>query len=98
MLLMQVYAYAARTTKRGICMIAVTNSGRTLATNMGMRIHQFRESGATRWFCHAPIGSLRLSTITNKLNIGASTNRILTEICSRFGLTAASSDRVMMIS
>ena len=96
MLLMQVYAYAARTNRRGICMIAVTNSGRTLATNIGMSTHQFRESGATRWFCWAPIGSLRLRTITNKLNIGASTNRVLTQICTRFGLTSASSSRVMM--
>ena len=96
MLLLQAYSYAARTRRAGICMIAVTNSGRTLATNLGMSTHHFREDGATRWFCWAPIGSLRLRTITSKLNIGSSTNRVLTEICSRFGLSAATADRVMM--
>ena len=53
-MLMQMYAYAARTHKRGICMVAVTNAGRQLGTNLGMKSHAFREDGAARWLVHYP--------------------------------------------
>lgn len=96
MLLLQCYAYAARTHKRGVCMVAVTTGGRNLATGMGFSSHQYRDDGATRWLCWAPIGSLRLRTVTSRLNIGGATNRVLTNVCARFGLTSATSDRIMM--
>ena len=95
-LLLQAYAYAARTRKRGLCMIAVSISGRNLAQSMGFKSHAYREDGAQRWLCWAAMGSLKLRQVTSRLNLGTATDKVLGDIFARFGLTQATSERIMM--
>ena len=75
-------------------MVAVTNAGRALATNLGFKTHTYKEQGAKRTLCYAAIGSLKLDTVTNKLNLGTSTRVVLGDICSRFGIRDPS--KIMM--
>ena len=80
LLLTQAYLYAARTKRKGLAMIAVTNGGLKLGTTLGMKKHKYKEGT----LCYIEMGELRLSTVSKKLNLKGATDTVLTEICSRF--------------
>ena len=47
---------------------AVTNAGRTLATNLGMKVHAYREEGAQRSLCYAPLNLFLLTPLSEALS------------------------------
>ena len=94
MLLLQCYMAAVKAGKAGVCFIAVSSAGKQLARNFGLTAHRYKEEGASRELCHMEIGSISVDHLNKKLRIGDANTKVLTEVCTRGGLTSRSRDRV----
>ena len=94
LLVLQVYLLAMRSKKTGVCAVAVTKAGKNLFESLGFRSVSFREGGVPKAFMYAKAGSLSMEQINRRLSF-AGDKTLLQDLCFRFGLTRATSSKVM---
>ena len=94
MLLLSAYMAAVKAKKSGICCIGVSSSGKQLCRNFGMTGHRYKEDGVARELFFMELESLSLDHLNKKLRIGSAHTKVLTELCSRNGLTSRTAGRI----
>ena len=94
LLVLQVYMLAMRSKRPGVCAVAVTKAGKSLLETLGFRGVSFREGGVTKTFMYTKTGSLSMEQINRRLSF-AGDKTLLQDLCFRFGLTPATSSKVM---
>ena len=95
LLLLHAFLYAVRAKYAGVCMVCVTKKGTILGKNFGMAQHQFREDGATRHLMYMGQEYISFAKLNQKLRVGSSNDRVLSELCSRHGLQARTKDKLI---
>lgn len=90
MLLLNIYTTAVRSKYDGICFVGVSAKGKKLGHNFGMQSHKYKEDGMNRELMWMPVDELSISHLNKKLRIGSANTKVLTQICTRTGLTSRS--------
>jgi hypothetical protein len=94
-LLLQVYLAMCRARdKLGLCAVAVTRDGASLFDSLGFDKVTYREKGLTKNFFYASAGSLSLEAINRRLTF-LGDERLLGDLCYRFGLTSKTSNSII---
>ena len=88
LLLLQIYTTTFRSKYDGFCFVAISKKGKELAKNFGMQTHSFKEGGMTRELAWLPSDELSISHLNKKLRLGGANAKVLTQICTRTGLTS----------
>lgn len=94
MMLLNILTTAMKNKKDGICMVAVTRAGKQLGRNFGMSYHSYTEDGASRELHYMALIDFSLSHLNRKLRLGSANTKILTELCTRNGLTSATRGKI----
>ena len=85
-------ASRSRPPQAGVCCVAVTTAGRDMCAGLGFELHAFRDQGQ-RWLCHLALEDIQMSNVMDRLHFGGR-NKVAS-MCWRWGLTSASSDRLV---
>ena len=94
MILLNILTTALKSKKEGICMVSVTKQGKQLGRNFGMSHHAYTEDGASRELHYMPLSDFSLSHLNRKLRLGHANTKILTELCTRNGLTSGTRGKI----
>jgi hypothetical protein len=95
LLVLSSYVYAVRTKRRGVCMVAITPSGKDLAVALGFKSFAYSEHGFRRFFCWSKTGDLKFETVTKRLHLGNATDTIVADVCSRYGISKNAAHKVL---